>query len=257
MGVGIAVLGLLVGFLVGITGVGGAALLTPALLIIGISPTIAVGTDLFYNAVTKFFGTVQHLRQKTIDFKIVFYLALGSIPGAVSAVLALQLFDTFFVHQEQIIRQALGVILIIVAASTIIRLFYSNKENNKNSNEHISNAYNKKIFSIITGFILGAVVGLTSVGSGSLFALLLIYFYRMSGVKVVGTDIAHAFLLVTVASVLHAGYGHVDYQLAANLLIGSIPGVLLGSTLATKVPSRPLRIVVSIFILLSGIKLVT
>ncbi len=253
MDMGISLLGLVIGFLVGLTGVGGAALLTPVLIIIGYPPTIAVGTDLFYNSITKLFGTAQHFRQRTIDMKLVKYLSLGSIPGALISIILLKTFDSFFHNQENIIKHALGIILIIVALSTIFRQFFDRGlRENKWQAKSIAD---KRTLTIAIGFILGFIVGLTSIGSGSLFALAMIYLFRMSASQVVGTDIAHAFLLVTAAGILHAGLGHVDYVLAGNLLLGSVPGVIIGSTLSAKVPSRPLRAIMATLILISGIKL--
>jgi uncharacterized membrane protein YfcA len=254
MSVGMIVMGLLVGFMVGLTGVGGAALLTPVLILLGISPSIAVGTDLFYNSITKLFGSIQHWRQQTINFKLVKYLAIGSIPSAICAVGILHLFDSFFHNQEQIIKHALGYVLILVALITIIKTFMKNKYN---SNQfQIKPLHEKRTLTIVIGVVLGFIVGLTSIGSGSLFALAMIYLYRLSPGELVGTDIAHAFLLVTAAGFMHAGMGNVDYLLMVNLLLGSIPGVIFGSTLSSKLPAKPLRAIMAVMILISGIKLI-
>lgn len=250
----IALIGLAVGFLVGLTGVGGAALLTPILLIIGINPAIAVGTDLFYNSITKLFGTVQHLRQKTVNMQLVKYFAYGSIPGAIAAVGMLSAFKTFFGNQDALLKHALGFILIIVALTTIYRQF-ANKDA-KWTAWQMKSLESKRWITIVIGFVLGFMVGLTSIGSGSLFALALMLMFRMKASEIVGTDIAHAFLLVSVAGLLHAGLGHIDYMLAVNLLIGSVPGVIAGSGLSAKVPAKPLRMVVAMLILISGIKLI-
>ncbi len=109
---------------------------------------------------------------------------------------------------------------------------------------------------ILIGILLGFIVGLTSIGSGSLFALAMMFFYRLKAAELVGTDIVHAFLLVSAAGIMHAGFGNIDYMLAFNLLIGSVPGVLLGSSLSAKVPAKPLRTVMATIILISGIKLI-
>jgi uncharacterized membrane protein YfcA len=114
----------------------------------------------------------------------------------------------------------------------------------------------KKVLTVLIGFTFGFIVGLTSIGSGSLFALAMLYLYKINGPEFVGTDIAHAFLLVTVAGALNVSFGHVNYALAGNLLLGSIPGVLIGSTLSAKVPSKPHRVIISVFILIGGIKLI-
>ncbi|MBS4194939.1 sulfite exporter TauE/SafE family protein [Lederbergia citri] len=254
MEIGIIVMGLVVGFLVGLTGVGGASLLTPTLMLIGINPVVAVGTDLLYNSVTKLFGTIQHWRQKTIKGRLVLYLSFGSIPGAIIAIVLLKFFDFYFQNQEQIIKHSIGYVLVFVAAAMIFQNFFSNHF--KTEIRESDPIKGKKRLTIVVGFLLGFIVGLTSIGSGSLFALAFVYIYRIRASKVVGTDIAHAFALVTVAGLLHAGLGNVDYLLAANLLIGSIPGVILGSKLSTKVPAKPLRIIIGVIIFISGIKLI-
>jgi uncharacterized membrane protein YfcA len=252
--IGILLMGLFVGFLVGLTGVGGAALLTPVLVLMGISPTIAVGTDLVYNSITKLFGSIQHYRQKTINLQFVKYLAIGSVPSAIIAVVLLQVFDSFFNNQEQLIKHALGYVLILVALATLIKTF--SKKSFESNRIQMKSFEEKKKLTIFIGAALGFVVGLTSVGSGSLFALAMLYLYRMKASELVGTDIAHAFLLVTVAGSLYAGFGNVDYMLVLNLLLGSIPGVILGSTLSAKVPAKPLRTAMAIIIFISGIKLI-
>jgi uncharacterized protein len=255
MSVGLVVLGLLVGFLVGLTGVGGAALLTPVLIMVGINPSIAVGTDLLYNSITKLFGVIQHWKQKTINYKLVKYLAIGSIPSAAVAIGILQLFNSTFQNQEEIIKHALGYVLILVAIAILIKTFFENKI--KPNRWQTRTLEEKRGLTIIIGVVFGFIVGLTSIGSGSLFALAMLYLYRLKASELVGTDIAHAFLLVTFASVLHANAGSIDYSLVANLLIGSIPGVLVGSSLSAKVPAKPLRTVISIIIIFSGLKLIS
>ncbi|GLY09300.1 sulfite exporter TauE/SafE family protein [Pseudobacillus badius] len=254
MSMGIIIMGLLVGFLVGLTGVGGAALLTPVLVLIGINPAIAVGTDLVYNSITKLFGSIQHWKQKTINMRLVKYLAIGSVPSAICAVGLLHLFDSFFNNQEEIIKHALGYVLILVALTTLVKTFMKDKfESNYIQRKPLEE---KRTLTIAIGAVLGFIVGLTSIGSGSLFALAMLYLYKMRPSELVGTDIAHAFLLVTAAGIMHAGIGNVDYSLMMNLLLGSIPGVILGSSLSAKFPAKPLRAVMSVIILMSGLKLI-
>ncbi|AZU60417.1 sulfite exporter TauE/SafE family protein [Neobacillus mesonae] len=254
MEIGIIFMGVFVGFLVGLTGVGGASLLTPVLLLIGINPVVAVGTDLFYNSITKLFGTIQHWRQKTINGKLVLYFSLGSIPGAVIAIVLLKVFGVYFENLELMIKHSIGYVLIFVAAAMVFQNFFGDHFETgivtKNPVE------GKKVLTILIGFFLGFIVGLTSIGSGSLFALALLYIYRIRTSSVVGTDIAHAFGLVTVAGILHAGLGNVNFHLAFNLLIGSIPGVILGSKLSTKVPAKPLRFILALILCMSGIKII-
>lgn len=255
MTVSITVMGFVVGTLVGLTGVGGAALLTPLLIALGINPAIAVGTDLVYNSITKLFGVAQHWRQQTVNVKLVKYLALGSIPSAVIAIGTLHLFPTFQQHQENIIKQALGYVLTLVAISIILRVFFDKKMGPNRWQEQPLEK--KRTLTILIGAFFGFIVGLTSLGSGSLFAIAMLYLFKMKSSELVGTDIAHAFLLVTVAGVLNASFGNVDYILTANLLLGSIPGVLLGSKLSVKVSPKPLQAIMATIILISGIKLIS
>jgi len=254
MSIGIMLMGLLVGFLVGLTGVGGAALLTPILILIGVNPAIAVGSDLLYNSITKLFGTIQHWRQKTVNFTLVKYLAIGSVPSSIVAVGLLHLSHSFYHNQEAIVKHALGYILIAVALATLFRTIFD--QNFKENRWQLTPLSEKKGLTILIGIVLGFIVGLTSVGSGSLVAIALLYFFRMNASELVGTDIAHAFFLVTAAGIMHAGFGNVNFPLVMNLLIGSIPGVLLGSSLSAKVPAKPLRTVVALVILLSGFKMI-
>lgn len=247
-------MGLFVGFLVGLTGVGGAALLTPFLILLGINPVVAVGTDFVYNSITKFFGSVQHFRQKTINLKLVKYLAIGSVPSAIIAVTLLMYFGGSQYLQGEIIKLTLGYVLIFVAIATIMKTLFGDRYK---KNSYIEKSLEQKIpITIMLGALLGFIVGLTSVGSGSLFALAMLYLYSLKASELVGTDIAHAFILVTVSGIFHIGLGNVDFMLVANLLIGSIPGVIIGSTLSAKVPVKPLRTIIGIIILMSGIKLI-
>lgn len=251
---GTGVMGLAVGFLVGLTGVGGAALLTPVLVLIGIHPSVAVGTDLLYNSITKLFGMFQHARQRTVHWRLVGHFAMGSIPGAAVAILTLKLFNAYVHSQESLIKHALGAVLVVVALVTLAKPLLDRKFERLEAFQDRP-VERKKALTVSIGFALGFVVGLTSVGSGSLFALALIYLYRLKGSQIVGTDIAHAFFLVTAAALMHAEMGNVDYGLTLNLLAGSIPGVLAGSAVSARVPTGPLRAVVASIILLSGIKL--
>lgn len=254
MEIEIIILGVFVGFLVGLTGVGGASLLTPLLMLIGINPVVAVGTDLFYNSITKLFGTIQHWRKKTINGSLVLYFSIGSIPGAVIAIILLKVFDFYFENLELLIKHSIGYVLIFLAAAMVFQNFFSN---HFDTGQFTKNPVEgKKVQTILIGFFLGFIVGLTSIGSGSLFALAMLYMYRVKTSKVVGTDIAHAFCLVTVAGILHAGLGNVNFPLAINLLVGSIPGVILGSNLSTKVPEKPLRFILAVILFISGIKII-
>lgn len=253
MSIGIAGMGLLVGTLVGLTGVGAASLLTPILVLIGIHPSIAVGTDLVYNSITKLFGVIQHARQKTINYKLVLYLACGSLPAAVVAVIALHFFSGVYLNGEHLIKEILAYVLMVAAVGMLIRVIFDQKLNQ--NRWQLKPLEEKRGITILIGVVFGFIVGLTSIGSGSLFALAMMYLYRMRASEMVGTDIAHAFLLAAVAGVLNAGFGHVNYALVGNLLIGSIPGVLIGSAFSKRVPAKPLRAIMGILIFIGGLKL--
>ncbi len=249
------VIGLFVGFLVGLTGVGGAALLTPILIMLGIQPTIAVGTDLVYNSITKVFGAFQHWRQKSVNFQIVLYFAIGSVPSAVIAVNLIHLVNSMFGEADLIIKKVLGFALVLIPVAMIFKTIRSRHDSKPNKWQQM-NLPEKRKLTITIGAILGFIVGLTSIGSGSLFALSLMYFFRLSGKEIVGTDIAHAFILVTAAGLAHASFGNVDYKVVVQLLAGSIPGVFVGSILSTRVPTFFLRCAISMIILISGLKLI-
>ncbi|CAG7614958.1 hypothetical protein PAESOLCIP111_01765 [Paenibacillus solanacearum] len=251
----IVLMGAFVGLLVGLTGVGGAALLTPVLVFLGIQPTVAVATDLFYNSITKLFGSIQHIRQRTVQTSLVLYLAMGSVPSAIAAILLLKYYPPLHGYQDAIIKHALGIVLIIVALVSLVKVWFDKggARTNRIQQKPLSE---KKALTILIGVVLGFVVGLTSIGSGSLFALAMMFLFRLTAAELVGTDIVHAFLLVTAAGLMHAGFGTINYALAFNLLAGSVPGVLVGSSLSAKLPSTPLRTVMATIILISGIKLI-
>lgn len=247
--------GLFVGFLVGLTGVGGAALLTPILIMLGIQPTIAVGTDLVYNSITKIFGTLQHWRQKTVHIRIAGYFAIGSVPSAIIAVHLIQWIQHHYGSADLIVKKLLGFALILIPISVALKNLFQKR--NPAPVEWSDGELKKKRKGIVLiGALLGFIVGLTSVGSGSLFALALLHYLRMNGKEVVGTDIAHAFLLTSAAGLTHLGFGTVNLSIVFQLLLGSIPGVIAGSVLSTKVPTGFLRHTISVIIVVTGLKLI-
>ncbi|WP_159887117.1 sulfite exporter TauE/SafE family protein [Paenibacillus puerhi] len=246
-------IGAFIGILIGLTGVGGASLLTPLLVAAGVQPLAAVATDLVYNSATKLFGSIQHLRQRTVNLALARQFALGSLPGAAASILLLKWYPPLHTYQDLIIRHALGYMLVIVALLNLIQFMI--KEGRTSALKELP-LQRKLPLTITIGFVLGFLVGFTSIGSGSLFALAMMWFYRLSSAELVGTDVAHAFLLVTAAGLLHIGFGHVQYGLVFQLLIGSIPGVLLGSKWSSRMPAKPLRLAITVLILISGIKLI-
>lgn len=246
------ILGFIVGVLIGVAGVGGASLLTPSLIFMGIPPVIAIGTDFLYNSVTKAFGTLQHLKQKTVDIKLVKYFSIGSLPAAIIANFLFHYYLSDY-YNESLILLLLGIVLVSISLITLIQFVFNfeiiNSWKEKDINE-------KKTLIIVIGIVLGVIVGITSVGAGSLFALILLYFFNLKSSELVGTDIAHAFILTTIPGILMAFYGHIDFHLLLLLLSGSIPGSIIGSKLTLKLSSKFIRLFILIIIFFTGLKLI-
>ena len=245
--------GFVVGLLVGLTGMGGGAIMTPFLItVVGVGPVMAVGTDLIYSAVTKIVGAWLHTRQRTVDFSLVKRLAMGSVPAGLAAVLLIAILPSAGIDADRIVRRALGAVLILVAFVMLCRIFATGE---RTIPERWRAALEGR-GTIIAGAIVGALVGLTSVGSGALLVPFLICVYPLSPARVVGTDVFHAAILVTVTGVAHAQGGSVDWQLAATLLAGSIPGITVGTWIAPRAPVRILRAGLASLLLVTGLSLI-
>lgn len=229
-----------VGLLVGFTGVGGGSLMTPLLvLLFGVHPATAVGTDLLYAAITKSAGAVMHGINRTVDWRITGLLAAGSVPAALATL-------AFLAHVGQsrdtakLISVALGYALLATAASFLLRRFILDAANRRRSESPTSRK--TALLTIATGIALGIVVTLSSVGAGALGITALILLYPMLPIaRIVGSDIAHAVPLTLAAGLGHWAMGSVDWTMLASLLIGSIPGILIGSHFAPRVPEALLR----------------
>ena len=245
--------GFVVGILIGLTGIGGGAIMTPFLiLVLGTRPLVAVGTDLVYGAVTKLAGAWLHWRQGTVDVRLSLRLAAVSVPAGVLAVLALQTLPASTQEADRAVQRALGIVLVVVAVLMAIRL-------RGDVSVALSERWQRRLQgkgTYIVGALVGALVGFTSVGSGSLLVPFLISVYPMTTARIVGTDVFHAAFLVTATAAAHVYGDAVDWTLAANLLIGSVPGVILGSWMAPKVPSRALRAALAVLLLLTGVKMI-
>jgi uncharacterized protein len=249
--------GLVVGFIVGLTGVGGGSLMTPILLYFGVSPANAVGTDLLYAAITKAGGVHVHHKKKNIDWRITGELALGSLPAAVLTLWVLHSISVDTATLNKVIKVTLGYALLLTALAILFkrRIFDYSKRNNSWITR--MNPNQQMIATIITGVILGAVVTITSIGAGALGTVALFMLYPLlPTVRLVGTEIAHAVPLTLVAGMGHAGLGNVDWHLLANLLIGSLPGIYLGSHLANRVADHYLRPALAVMLAFVGTKLV-
>jgi uncharacterized protein len=248
--------GLGIGMLVGMTGMGGASLMTPLLILVfGISPVTAIGTDIFYAAITKSVGGVQHLRLKTVHRGLAFWLAVGSVPSALAGVYVIELLQRRYGDDlDQLVLGMLGGALLVVGLATLLRSILLS---NVIQERYAMHLYARHIVAaVITGAVTGFVIGLTSAGSGTLIAIALITIFRLVPQRVVGTDIFHAAILLWAAGIAHWIGGNVDFVLAGNILLGSVPGVLLGGMLAVRAPLGVLRTALAVVLIASGTMLV-
>jgi uncharacterized membrane protein YfcA len=252
----IILFGLGVGVLVGATGMGGGALMTPLLILVfGIKPVVAVGTDVAYAAVTKTVGGWRHLRKGTVFQGLAWWLAVGSCPAALVGVWLLERlkratggdFDDLMLVM---IAGALFLCGLLVMLRALVLTDAGRRER-----EQIELAGRHKAAAVALGASVGFVLGITSAGSGTLIAVGLILVFRLTPRRVVGTDVAHAAVLLWVAGAAHVVSGNVDFGLAGTILIGSVPGVWLGAHLATRLPERGLRPALGIVLLASGLAL--
>lgn len=249
--------GFLVGFIVGITGVGGGSLMTPLLVLaFGIAPATAVGTDLLYASLTKLFGGWAHHRRGTVDWKVVGLLALGSVPAALLSLWLLKTLAVDDKHLRVVITGVLSVALVLTALALLFKP-YLQRLGRADGAIYELQARHRRGATVLTGAVLGALVTISSVGAGALGVVVLVFLYpRTPTVKIVGTDIAHAVPLTLVAGLGHAALGTVDYGLLGSLLLGSIPGIYIGSHLGARIPERILRPMLAAMLLLIGGKLV-
>ena len=247
-----------VGLVVGMTGVGGGALMTPILvLLFGVSPHTAVGTDLLFASLTKMFGVGVHGAHGTVDWLVVRRLACGSLPAAATT-LALMVFLGQGQIREGLILHALGVALLITSAGLLLkeRLHAIGQRFRTIDPAHFRRA--QPALTVLAGAILGVMVTLTSIGAGALGTVMLVYLYpvRLTAAKLVGTDLAHAIPLALLAGAGHLALGNVDFGLLGTLLAGSIPGILIGATLSARVPEGLVRGAIAVILLYVGIRLI-
>ena len=231
--------------------------MTPFLILVGVRPSVAVGTDLFQMMFTKSFGAWQHHKQGSVDYKLVMWLALGSLPGALAGVLLLVVLrDHFNVSTDVLLTRLLGGVLTIVGLALLFRLVLMRRFAHRQISWDGQSLKGRRAIAITAlGAIVGMLVGLTSVGSGTLFIVMLTILFPMAMRTIVGTDVAHSAIITAGAGLLHMAVGNVDLVLAANILAGSIPGVLVGSRLTVNVPERALRGVVAVVLMGVGLNL--
>ena len=251
-----SVAGFVVGAIVGLTGVGGGSLMTPILvLVFGVAPVTAVGTDLLYAGLTKVGGAVSHGIKGHVDWRITGLLAAGSVPATIVALAALAVLPPAGASTRLVVSTSLGVMLLLTALALIFRtrlLAWAQAHAG-----HGPLAKHQTAATIAIGAFIGFAVTLSSVGAGAVgVTALILLFPLLATVRVVGTDIAHAVPITLVAGLGHAFLGNVNWWLLASLLVGSLPGILVGSHLAARVPERFLRNSLAAVLVLAGTKLV-
>ena len=238
----VVLFGLGVGILVGLTGIGGGSLMTPLLVLFaGIHPVVAIGTDLAYGAVTKTVGGWRLLRSGTVDLGVSMWLAVGSVPGSLLGVWAIDVLHHQYGDQlDTILLVAIAVALVVVAVSILARALFLHS---LIARERHAVPLTPRVRSgaVGLGLVLGLLVGMTSVGSGALIGLVLILVFHLTPHRVVGTDVFHAAILLWAAGLAHWVSGNVDLVLMANILIGSLPGIWLGTALLPRIPAQGLR----------------
>jgi uncharacterized membrane protein YfcA len=241
--------GLVVGALIGMTGMGGGAIMTPFLiLVMKVDPVLAIGTDLVFASITKWMSGLQHRRQKNVGLRMVAWMALGSVPMSfLMSSLVLSQVDAKNAIQPLLAR-ILGAVLIFVSLYTLARVFNLIQVK---QDEHWPPAWALTLI----GALGGGLVGLTSVGSGTIIMASLLIFYAIPPVQMVGLDIMHGAILTTVPAGVYTFAGEVNWHLVLLLLLGSIPGAWLGTSLANAVPQRMVRGVLSVFLIVAGVRL--
>jgi len=252
----IVAFGLGVGLLVGMTGIGGGSLMTPLLILVfGVKPITAVGTDLAYGAVTKTVGGWKHLRQGTVDMSLSGWMAVGSVPAAIGGVYVLELLERAHGNDfDDLLILMLAIALLLCGTATLARAVFL-KQLHGRERDTVEMEARHKIGAVALGVLVGFVLGVTSAGSGALIAVGLILLFRLVPTRVVGTDVFHAAVLLWSAAIAHLVSGNIDFALAGTILLGSVPGVWVGSHLSVRVPTGALRTTLAIVLLGSGLGL--
>lgn len=245
--------GLGIGILVGMTGMGGGALMTPLLILLfGVSPTTAIGTDILYAAITKTVGGWRHLKLGTVNLGLVFWLAVGSVPAAIFGVQLIAELQNRIGEEklDSLVYAVLGGTLLMVGIITLARALILARTIQERDDFKIEHRH--KVAAVIIGASTGFVIGVTSAGSGTVIAVLLIAVFRLTPKHVVGTDVFHAAIVLWAAGIAHFGHGNVDLGLVGNILLGSVPGVVIGTAMMGRVPQDSLRIALGLVLMASG-----
>lgn len=247
--------GLFIGLLVGLTGMGGGSLMTPILILFfGFQPTLAVGTDILHGAVFKSFGAVQHRRLGTVHARLTFWMFLGSGLMSLAGVQTAEwLQGRYGDGVESTSAKVIGAALVLGALGFLAKTFVNRGIQPDDAPFLLRDR--DRVIAVVLGAAGGYIVGLTSVGSGTFFALIMLLVFPLTAAKIVGTDIFHAAALLWVAGLAHLLHGNVDLGAMSWLLLGSIPGILLGSRLTVRLPERSLRVGFATVLLASGVRL--
>ena len=254
----LAIAGLVVGFVVGLTGMGGGALMTPILVILfKVQPLAAVSSDLVASFFMKPVGGAVHYRRGTVHRTMVLWLVIGSVPSAFAGVVLLRILGGGH-HVQQIVQTALGAALIVAAAAMVLRAIFQIRQNAAHGQPADDQPVNVRIVpTVLVGVVGGLIVGMTSVGSGSLMIVALMLLYpRLTSARLVGTDLVQAIPLVGSAALGHLFFGDFKLSLTASLLVGAIPGVYFGARASAQAPSRVIKRAIAFVLLASGLKLI-
>jgi uncharacterized membrane protein YfcA len=250
----IVIFGFGIGAMVGMTGMGGGTLMTPLLILLfGVKPVTAIGTDIFYAAVTKTVGGWRHLKMGTVNMGLALWLAAGSVPASIAGVWAISILQGMIgeARLEEVVYALLGGTLLMVGIITLARALILSKLIEERDDFEIKHRH--KVAAVGIGAATGFIIGITSAGSGTVIAILLIAVFRLTPKKVVGTDVFHAAILLWAAGLAHWVSGNVDFVLAGNILLGSVPGVVFGSHFAARAPTGLLRTALGVVLIASGL----
>lgn len=253
----VVLFGLGVGVLIGLTGIGGGALMTPLLIVaLGVHPVVAVGTDLTYGALTKTLGGYKHLRKGTVDLGVSKWLAYGGVPGSLAGVLIVDALRSAYgsSFNDALIGCIAGALVIVAVVVLIRTLLFSHLAERERADYAFTPR--AKIAAVALGLVLGTILGMTSVGSGALIGVAMIVIFRLTPRRVAGSSVFLAALLLWVAGLAQVASGNVDFGLVGNILIGSVPGVWIGAHFVDRVPDQALRVTLGAVLLGSALAMV-
>jgi uncharacterized membrane protein YfcA len=255
---GMIAAGLAVGILVGLTGMGAGSLMTPILItVFGIPPTTAVGSDLIYAAITKMFGAARHHQLKNVNKELGLWMGAGSVPAAIVGVFTLyEIFPRVGLDVNSVLLNLIGFVLVVVGITVAVRTFITIPRLWDAGKLPTDGPLNRrhKILALCIGVVFGFILGLTSVGSGVFFGIALVTLFPLAARRVVGTDLFHAMLVTVAAGLATVAFGKPNYSVVGSILIGSIPGILIGSHFTARAPERALRGAIAVVLAASGLK---